>query len=308
MRISNSIDQLLNAGADSKTDDGSFLSPAGCEPFQVMALRELWVPLCSPPAWFPYLYIYPAGNPHLPKVFWHSKLTKLCTAFQCIGSNHPLLHPPEETTLRRFMSVLPRWSFLCESEAWIFPVKMLWTCPKTWLDYCCSLVWCDSWTLWTGSLSSPLLLRWCLQKEKLQFLPLHHREKGMMHVPSRLSVSFKALMKKLPWNQKTWGMMLKSCSWLLAAKWRKDLKEKVTAELSVHVLHSIGYYYTHVPPQVLMKAVTPLDTSGLFLLLISILLGAVVRPKAIQRKAGWLRKSQLSGVINAWPMGLPLVT
>lgn len=58
----------------------------------------------------------------------------------------------------------------------------------------------------------------------------------------------------------------------------KDLQKRVIAELSVLGLHSNSI---HVTPQVLMKAITPLDTSGLFVTYIN-----PVHPEAIQRKAG----------------------
>lgn len=41
MRVSNSINQVLNTGPDIEKYVGSFMSPTGCEPFQTMVVKEL---------------------------------------------------------------------------------------------------------------------------------------------------------------------------------------------------------------------------------------------------------------------------
>lgn len=169
---------------------------------------------------------------------------------------------------------------------------------KSWIDHCCSLWHLD--LMNRGPPSSPP--QYASRKRYCSSCHSTTGRREQCTFPPGFLLFLKALIKKLPWNQKTWGMMLWRCSWLLVAKWSKGLQERVTAELSVLVLLSNNI---HVPPQVLVKAVSPLDTSRLFLLCLSILLGAIVHPEAIQRKTGWLRKRQLSGVINTGPRLCP---
>lgn len=62
MRVSNSINQVLNTGSASEKDFGSFMSPTGYEPFQTMVVKELWS-RCAVPQPGPLIFI-----PFHPKI------------------------------------------------------------------------------------------------------------------------------------------------------------------------------------------------------------------------------------------------
>lgn len=169
------------------------MSPTDCEPLQLITVKGLWLILQAPSLVPLLLYLsiwkFPSSGSVLASIT--DKIVHYLSVYWFQPS--PIPPPRRDPPKKICISSAP------EHPVWMwglsfFPTrKMSWTCPKTWQLLLHSVI---------RHLDSTLLLG-LLQKEKLQFMPLYHRESGIMYGPYRLSASLKALIKKQPWKQKT---------------------------------------------------------------------------------------------------------
>lgn len=168
-----------------------------------MAVKELWVPLCITPALFLVFIPFFLKIPILRKCLGIRNWQNFTLFFSAL-----ILTIPFSTLKKIYVS--SGLVSCAKVSLELSPMhKMLWTCPRSWLDNCCSLVWYDTLTPWTGAPSSPPLLRMPPEREvAVCATPPQGRGNNAWFLQVFCFSLIKALIKKLTQNQKTWGMML----------------------------------------------------------------------------------------------------